>query len=49
MKNEKWNVKEACIRESVNLSVKVKKIGSFVIRMSVKCSLEYLIFYKLKQ
>jgi len=30
--NEKWYVKETCIRASVNLRVKVKKIGSFVIR-----------------
>jgi hypothetical protein len=28
--NEKWYVKETCIRASVNLRIKEKKIGSFV-------------------
>jgi len=27
--NEKWHVKKTCIRASVNLRAKVKKIGSF--------------------
>jgi len=28
--NEKWNVKEACIRASVNLRVKIKKLGALL-------------------